>query len=86
VLLKYRGRSEITSQILESAKDGKLKTKIMYEVELSFTQVNDYFTMLETNGLLEKKSGLYKTTSKGLQYLISAAQIDKMFDPTKKTK
>ena len=85
--MKYRGRADITSEILKSAQDGNLKTKIMYEASLSFTQLNEYLALLENNGLIEyaKKSRRYHTTEKGLEFLKSYAQIDSMFD-SKKTK
>jgi len=83
--LKYRGRADITSEILKSAQDGNLKTKIMYEASLSFTQLNEYLALLEKNGMIEyvKKSKHYQTTKKGLEFLKGYSQIDSMLDPAK---
>jgi predicted transcriptional regulator len=51
--------------------NGVLKTKIMYEAFLSFSQLEEYIGLLLRNGLLEhdglKKT--YKTTEKGLRLL-----------------
>ena len=80
-MLKYRGRADIISEILKSAQDGNLKTKIMYEASLSFTQINEYLALLEKNGMLEytKKSKHYQTTKKGLEFLKGYSEIDSMF-------
>ena len=74
-ILEKRGRDRlyIIAEILEIAKNGALKTRIMYRANLSFTQLNDYLGfMLETH-LLEKirRNGkdIYKSTEKGLDFL-----------------
>ena len=70
--MKYRNRTEIIALILTSASkmNGVLKTKIMYESFLSFSQLEEYIALLLRNGLLEhddlKKT--YKTTEKGCAY------------------
>ena len=76
---KRRDKLFIISEILEIAKDGVLKTQIMYRANLSFTQLNDYLGfMLETH-LLEKirQNGkhIYKSTEKGLDFLERYHQI-----------
>jgi predicted transcriptional regulator len=71
--MKYRDRTEIITLILTSASrmSGVLKTKIMYEAFLSFSQLEEYIGLLLRNGLLEhdelKKT--YKTTENGLRLL-----------------
>jgi predicted transcriptional regulator len=68
--MKYRDRTEIITLILTSVS-GVLKTKIMYEAFLSFSQLEEYIGLLLRNGLLEhdelKKT--YKTTENGLRLL-----------------
>lgn len=54
--MKYRSRTEIVRQILDTAKedsDGVTKTKIMYKSYLSFAQLKDYLAMLLESGLIE---------------------------------
>ena len=58
---------------MEVAKEGKLKTRIMYKVNLSFSQVNAYLSFLTEMGFLrvrvENRKKLYETTAKGNQYI-----------------
>jgi predicted transcriptional regulator len=87
--MKYRDRTEIITLILASASrmNGVLKTRIMYEAFLSFSQVEEYIALLLRNRLLEhddlKKT--YKTTEKGLRLLELCNSINEIVD-TKKTK
>jgi predicted transcriptional regulator len=65
--MKYRSRSDITAQILESANGGATKTKIMYKAFLSYAQLKEYLSILIENNLIdyEKETNSYKTTAKG---------------------
>ena len=58
---------------MEIAKDGVLKTQIMYRGNLSFTQLNDYLNFMLKNALLEKVllngKEVYKATEKGMNFL-----------------
>ena len=40
------------ADILEIAKEGTLKTQIMYKANLSFTQLNDYLKFMLYNNLI----------------------------------
>ena len=88
--MKYRGRTEMITLILTSASrmNGVLKTKIMYEAFLSFSQLEEYVGLLLRNGLLEhdelKKT--YKTTEKGLRLLKICNRINEMVDAKKPNK
>lgn len=70
---KRRDKLYIIAEILEIAKDGVLKTQIMYRANLSFTQLNDYLKFMLQNELLEKITSndkeIYKATEKGLSFL-----------------
>ena len=76
---KRRDRLYIIAEILEIAKDGALKTPIMYKANLGFAQLNEYLSLLLGIKLLEAvtKDGktIYKTTRKGLKYLQSYMEI-----------
>jgi len=67
------------AEILEIAREGCLKTQIMYRANLSFAQLNEYLSLLLGLNLLEtvKKTEktMYKTTDKGLRYLQSYREI-----------
>lgn len=76
---KRRDRLYILAEILDIAKEGSLKTQIMYRANLSFTQLNEYLDLLlsmKLVGLIEnKEKTLYKTTPKGFQYLQNYKEI-----------
>lgn len=71
---KRRDKMYIIAEILEIAKDGTLKTQIMYRANLSFTQLNDYLKFMLKNELLDKLSqnekNVYKASEKGLDFLM----------------
>ena len=70
---KRRNRLYITAEILTIAKEGSLKTQIMYKANLSFAQLNEYLSFLTTINLLEIQAEngkkIYRTTAKGRKYL-----------------
>jgi predicted transcriptional regulator len=70
---KRRDRLYIIAEILEIAKDGTLKTQVMYKANLSFTQLNEYLKFMLKIRLLEKilenDKERYKATEKGLNFL-----------------
>ena len=81
--MKYRSRTEIVSMILEAARTGATKTKIMYKAYLSYTQVKEYIAFLEGNELLAYEHGtqLYKTAEKGYKFLRSYSEISELVAP-----
>mgnify|MGYP000254882036 CR=1 FL=1 len=70
---KRRNRLHIIAEILTIAKEGCLKTQIMYRANLSFAQLNEYLSFLTKIELLgiQKENGrnIYRTTTKGSKYL-----------------
>jgi predicted transcriptional regulator len=70
---KRRDKLYIIAEILEIARDGVLKTQIMYRANLSFTQLNEYLMFMLKNELLGKITSngkeMYKSTQKGLNFL-----------------
>jgi predicted transcriptional regulator len=79
---KRRDRLYIIAEILEIAKDGTLKTQIMYRANLSFTQLNDYLRFVLRINLLDKiivnDKEMYKTTDKGLDFLQRYHEINEL--------
>ena len=75
----YRDRLEIIADILEVAKEGQLKTRILYDGNLSFAQLNEYLTFMIKMGFLEvnmdNEKRIYRTTNRGLKYLKSYEEI-----------
>src|SRR2546427_12925765 len=78
--MKYRGRTEIVSMILEIASQGTSKTKIMYKAYLSYSQLNRYLSFLIEDKLIEYKPGLelYTLTEKGERLLHMYKNLDNM--------
>lgn len=76
---KRRDRLFIMAEMLELAREGVLKTRIMYGANLSFAQLNEYLSLLLDLNLLKviKNSSktVYKTTEKGLRYLKGYKEI-----------
>lgn len=63
-----RSSFEIIAEILETAKNGAKKTRIMYSCGLSFRFVQKYLDLLLETGLLSL-GDTYKTTTKGMAFL-----------------
>lgn len=74
---RRRDRHDIVTEILKTAREGKIKTHIMYKAKLSYSQINTYLQLLVEKGFLEnnivvrKKQTitLYKTTPKGVHLI-----------------
>ena len=68
-----RDRLGIIAEIIEIANGGRLKTQIMYGVNLSFSQVKEYLSFLTEMGFLkvhiENRKRVYETTAKGIKYI-----------------
>jgi predicted transcriptional regulator len=79
---KRRDKLYIISEILEIAKDGVLKTQIMYRANLSFTQLNDYLKFMLRINLIEKNvengKEVYKATEKGMNFLQRYREITEL--------
>jgi predicted transcriptional regulator len=71
VAMKYRSRTDIIVSMLEAARIGQTKTKIMYTSFLSSHQLRPYLELVVSNGLLayDSTKGRYRTTEKGLRLL-----------------
>lgn len=79
---QYREREEIIGSILRSAaiEEGIMKTRVMYNSLLSYTQLTEYLDYLIGNGLLEydRAGKMYYTTGKGLELLDIYNKLDNM--------
>jgi len=79
---KRRDKLYIIAEILEIAKDGTLKTQIMYRANLSFTQLNDYLRFMLKISLLDKTSenakDIYRATDKGMDFLQRYREITEL--------
>ncbi len=74
---KRRDRHDIVAEILKTAREGRIKTHIMYKAKLSYSQINSYLQLLIEKGFLENKTirrkrqivTVYRTTPKGVKYI-----------------
>lgn len=76
----YRNRMEIAAGILEIAKNGSRKTRIMYLGNLSFDLLQKYLDLLVNLGLLQMrndKEKIYLATEKGRQFLEDFNELQK---------
>jgi predicted transcriptional regulator len=78
----YRNRMEIAASILEIAKYGSRKTRIMYLGNLSFDLLQKYLEMLVNLGLLQTRNEkgterIYVATEKGRQFLEDFSELQK---------
>jgi predicted transcriptional regulator len=76
--LQKRDSHEILVTMLEIAKKGIVKTRIMQGANLSYDQLKTYLELLSSHGFIKKtvddKREIWKTTKKGLG-VIEACQI-----------
>lgn len=79
---KRRDKLYIIAEILEIAREGTLKTQIMYKANLSFTQLNEYLKFMLKIRLLDRivddRKEIYKATEKGLDFLQRHHEIAEM--------
>ena len=79
VMPKRRDKLVIMAEIVESARKGTTKTKIMFKASLSFSQLNQYLALLLQAELLERKVDngreIYYATKKGLEFMERQYQI-----------
>ncbi len=82
ITMGYRSRTEIISQILDAANGhvDVTKTRLMYKVFLSPSQLKEYLKALTENELLRYDSvtRTFKTTQKGLKFLHLYNKIDEL--------
>jgi predicted transcriptional regulator len=78
--MKHRSRTDIIVSMLEAARHGGTKTKIMYSSYLSSHQFRPYLELVISNGLLAYDSTKlrYRTTEKGLRLLELCDNIGKL--------
>jgi predicted transcriptional regulator len=70
---KRRDKLYIIAVILEITREGTLKTQVMYQASLSFTQLNGYLEFMLRSSLLDKipknNKEIYRATVKGMDFL-----------------
>jgi predicted transcriptional regulator len=79
---KRRDKLCIIAEILEIAKEGTLKTQIMYKANLSFAQLNEYLKFMLKIKLIQKiverGKDIYVATEKGLDFLQRQCELTEL--------
>jgi len=63
---------------LELTQNGKRKTNIMYQCNLSYPRTVKAINFLLQQRMIEKRSPLYYTTGKGLEFLIKFRELEQL--------
>ena len=82
-MAKKRNDLEICANVLDVAREGAKKSHIVYQANLNFKVVNTYLGHLQEMGLISSSPSnvrLFKTTSKGLEYLNQYARLATTFN------
>jgi predicted transcriptional regulator len=83
VKTKRRDKLSIIAEILEIAKNGTLKTQIMYRANLSFAQLSEYLIFMKNANLLQQFNtgkDVYATTEKGKDFLKRHGELSKLIE------
>lgn len=75
---KRRNAMEITINVLEQAKNGINKTRLVYRTNLNFMLIQKYIDFLQQKNLIEVTTdphAVYKTTQKGNELLEEFSKI-----------
>ncbi len=80
---KRRDKLYIMAEILEIARNGTLKTQIMYKANLSYAQLTEYVKFMICHNLLKKNrqggKNIFRSTEKGLEKTFSG-QLKKVWN------
>ena len=78
--MRYRSRTDIIVSMLQAARLGETKTRIMYSSLLSSHQLRTYLELVISNGLLayDSTKGQYRTTARGLRLLDLYDNVDRL--------
>jgi len=80
-----RSGIEIIAEILEEAKQGVTKTRLVYRINLNFLVIRKHLDLLLEKNLLQITDGptkLYVTTQKGAEFLNEFRKMKEMLEPT----
>ena len=79
---KRRDKLCIIAEILEIAKEGTLKTQVMYKANLSFAQLTEYLKFMLKIKLIQKLNhqgkDIYIATGKGLDFLQRQCELTEL--------
>lgn len=81
---KRRDKLVIMTEIIGIAKNGTSKTHIMFKANLSFSQLNQYISLLLQSGLIKivfnNNRQKYIATEKGLEFMEKQCEVIDMIN------
>jgi len=75
--MKKRESADICRDILQLARNGAIKTRIVYGAHINFKMAEGYLSKLLSLGLLEESRRGYRTTEKGLDFIDRYEELSK---------
>jgi len=78
--MKRRNEMDIYADVLRIAKDGVLKTRIVYGANLNFKIIKRYLKRLMERDLLVYSDKIYSTTEIGLKFLEDYGKLTSMLE------
>jgi predicted transcriptional regulator len=79
-MMVNRGRLEIMAHILGLCTKPQVKTRVMYDANITFSQFGTYATLLQSQGMLTQEENRYATTAKGLQFVNAFNQLQSILN------
>ncbi|MEM2914190.1 MAG: winged helix-turn-helix domain-containing protein [Candidatus Bathyarchaeia archaeon] len=83
-MVKYRRRFEIMASILDAAKAGAKKTRIMYVANLSYSLLEKYLTETIDVGFIRLNNNAYEITEKGRIFLEMNSEFSSKYSKLQK--
>jgi len=74
-----RDKHEIIRDLLEIARPGSIKTRLVYQGNLNFKVFSKYLEIMTRAGLIVKTLNCYFTTEKGLNYIEEFNRVPQIF-------
>ena len=74
-----RNDLDICADLLNVARDGAIKTQLVYKANLNFKIIKKYITRLSEYGFLESERGQYITTDKGKRFITQYREVTEPF-------
>ncbi|MCW4044530.1 MAG: winged helix-turn-helix domain-containing protein [Candidatus Bathyarchaeota archaeon] len=81
---KNRGTLNLVADILEAARTGASKTRIMYRANLSFKLLKKYLDMTLRVGFIQPRGFKYELTAHGYVFLKRYRQFQEKYAQTRK--
>lgn len=80
---KNRDSIEILAKILSITNPEAKTTQILYRANLSYTLLQKYLSILIENELLRKDGNVFYRTEKGLDFVVTYAELKRMLNSHK---